>query len=89
MSEDGVYKDMSVDACAKRFNESRRRILESITAGRVSASMSGIEYYIDDFENLGDRDEHAKEMALTWNGQKHIHRPNWKREYDDWLLGLG
>lgn len=77
-----TYDDMSVKACADRFNAKRKAILEHIRKGKVSASMSGIEYYPKDFHDLTVNDPIVIKVALTWNGTAHIDRPNWLEEYE-------
>jgi hypothetical protein len=77
-----IYPDMSVEACAARYNAERDSVLASIRDGRVSAIMSGIEHMPEWFEDLGDDME--IETAMTWNGQYHIERPTWRAEYDAW-----
>lgn len=72
--------DMSIESCAKRYEKKRRAILSAIDSGLVSASMSGIEYYPSDrFREL--HDDTVIRVNLTWDGENHIDRPNWKSEF--------
>lgn len=73
--ESKMYTDMSYDACRARYEEYRRGILESIRAGRVSASMSGIEYYHKPWDALSPdspADVETLKVAMMWNGVRHI-----------------
>lgn len=76
-----VYDDMSVEACAKRYEEERRRIVEAIGSGRMlGGSLSPIEYYPKDrFHDLTDSVIIC--ANLTWDGAKHIDRPLWEEEF--------
>ena len=83
---------MSAQACADRYNATRERILENIKESRVSASMSGIDYYPDEFSKISGRYpvesvefEHFVKPRMTWDGEKHIYRPNWRQEYLNWV----
>lgn len=76
--------DMTVSACAERYNKRRHEILELIRGGKISASLSCIEYYPADFSELGN-DLIAIKNAMTWNGSEYIDRPDWREEYEDWL----
>jgi hypothetical protein len=80
-----IFADMSVAACMARYDATRNRILCHIRAGDISASMSGIEYYpcaaID--LNLAENEYDIK-TSLTWNGEKRIYRPTWRKEFTAW-----
>ena len=83
---DPIFSDMSVQACMDRYDQQREKLLALIREGRVSAAMSGIEYYPCPARDLASaNDWYVVEVSLTWNGQAHISRPNWRDEYLTWL----
>jgi hypothetical protein len=66
--------DRTMAAIAKRYDERRESILESIRQGKVSASMSGIEYYDKPWNELDASnfsDLHSIMAAISWNGERH------------------
>ena len=68
------YDDMSVGAVARRYDEARERIRGNIAAGRISASMSGIDSYPAPWAELDMRNEYERsivEHALSWDGTRH------------------
>ena len=88
-----TYEDMSVQACADRYNAQRLCVLARIKSGAISASLSGIEDYPAPFEELGDPEvvlggAHLVKHLLTWNGAERIERPDWAAEYEAWLASL-
>lgn len=79
--------DMSVPAVAARYNRGRASAMDSVAAGRVSASMSQLEHYPVSFEELLEHDAHTLEIEMNWNGVWHTDRPNWREEYLAWREG--
>ena len=80
-----IFSDMSVAACMARYDADRERRLILIGEGRVSASMSGIEYYPFAAKDADiDRDPTPIKGAMTWNGQVNIRRDNWRQEFLEW-----
>lgn len=85
-----IYPDMSVSTCMDRYQEERDGIIANIRAGNVSASMSGIEYYPKDAPDLDpDQDSFVIETALSFNGQVHVDRPDWRQEFLEWKAARG
>ena len=84
IQQDQIYADMSVGACMARYVEAGKRIKDRINAGSVSASMSGIEMYWGNPLNMDEDDPTVLQANLTWNGQVHIHRPDWLEQYQAW-----
>ena len=77
--------DMPVAACMARYDVDRQRVLSLIRDGKVSVSMSGIENYPCPARDLTLPDnEYDVETILTWDGQRHIQRPNWRAEFESW-----
>lgn len=75
------FHDMSVLACAARYEKRVMYISRRINQGSVSASMSGIDAYpTEKFHDL-KHDEIIK-VNLTWNGRQHISRPSWREEFE-------
>ncbi|MGJ8624628.1 MAG: hypothetical protein ACSHW1_17940 [Yoonia sp.] len=71
--ESQIFRDMTYEECRRRYTESRERILASIRAGGVSASMSGIEYYPVDWDDCEPSQfEMYLKSAMTWNGLFHF-----------------
>lgn len=86
MDNEMRYKDMSVEACAKRYEAERSSIIGAIHREIVSSSMSGLEYYPEEhFIDL--RDESLIEANMTWDGSQHIDRPDWKNEFALYVRG--
>lgn len=82
-----VYTDMSVRAIAERYASARLHWVERIKAGDISASMSGIEDYPETkFHHLTD--EYFIKPRMTWNGERHIDRPDWRAEFDAYRAGM-
>lgn len=81
-----IYSNMSVSACVARFIAARDRIRENIRAGRISASMSGIEHYWCPVMDLDSKDLDALETLMRWNGETRIDRPDWLAEFKAWKI---
>lgn len=59
---------------AREYDGRRNKILNSIAEGKVSASMSGIEYYPKPWAELdmsNPVDAYLILTNLTWDGQRH------------------
>lgn len=81
MSEE-IYADMSYGACKKRYDEGRQRIFDAIARGGVSASMSGIEWCQESWDDTKPESWLDLSVALTWDGQRHIKR-DWRAMLDE------
>lgn len=76
MSEAPTKTRRTMADIARRYDEHREGLLGSIRAGKVSASMSGIEYYPKPWAELdlaSDGDRYVISTALTWNADEHTH----------------
>ena len=69
-----MTENRSMGYIKNRYQAQRRLILKAIKECEVSSSMSSIEYYPKDWDDLcptNPQDWHIIETALTWDGEKH------------------
>lgn len=67
-------RERTMGDIAARYDAQRAAILDAIGSGRVSASMSGIEYCNKPWADLdleNDSDRAIISAALTWDGEQH------------------
>ena len=73
LMESEMYVDMTYETCRNRYEKSRNRILKAISTGKVSTSMSSIEYYHYAWDETPPK--HWKDYLynpLSWNGVTHL-----------------